>query len=133
VSDAAPRTPRPYVRRLPAWWVLTKGSWLLFLLREITSLFVAYVAVLLVVYARSVAAGPEAYEGFVAWTRRPGVVAWHLVVLAAVLWHTVTWFVATPTAIGRFVAGRRVAPAALVAGHYALWLAVSAALWWVLR
>lgn len=119
-------------RKIPGWWVFTKGTWFVFFLREITSLFVAYFAILFVFYIRAVADGPGSYQAFVAWLRRPGTTAFHCLVFVAVCWHTVTWFLAAPKAVRPRVAGKAVPPSAVLAGHYALWLVVSAALWWVL-
>jgi fumarate reductase subunit C len=112
--------------------VLTKGTWFVFFLREVTSLFVAYSAVFLVFFARSVAAGPEAHAAFVSWLARPAAVAFHCVVLVGVTWHTITWFVAAPKAMRLRRNGRPVPPAAIVLGHYAAWLLLSLALLWVL-
>ena len=54
--------PRWYRRRVSVWWWLQKGSYTGFVLRELTSVFVAYFA-LIVTYGSSApsAQGPEAY------------------------------------------------------------------------
>ena len=96
---------RRLVRPLTGWWVFTKRSWFVFFLREITCLGVAYFAVLYLAFVRDVAEGPAAYDAFVAWTRRPWVTVVHAVILVATLWHTITWFVAAPTAMGPRVLG----------------------------
>ena len=123
---------RRWKRPLPGWWVFTKGTWFVFFLREITCLFVAYFAVLFLLFSKSVAAGPEAHAAFVAGLRRPGAVAFHSLVLVAVTWHTVTWFVAAPKAMRPRIKGRQVPPAAILAGHYAAWLLVSLLLFGIL-
>jgi fumarate reductase subunit C len=112
--------------------VFTKRSWFVFFLREITCLAVAWSAVTFLLLVRSVLAGPDAYAAFLRWLGRPGVVGAHAVVLVAVIWHSVTWFLAAPRAMGSHVLGRKVAPSAVIAGHYAAWAAASAAIWWVL-
>jgi fumarate reductase subunit C len=116
-------------RPLPGWWVLTRWTWFVFFLREITCLFVGYFALVLLYFARSVAQGPDARDAFVAWLSRPGVMAFHCLVFVAVTWHTITWFVAAPKAMRPRIGGRTVPPAAVALGHYALWLVVSLALW----
>ncbi len=123
---------RTWRKPLPGWWVFTKGTWFIFFLREVTCLFVGYFAVLFLLFARSVAAGPEAHEAFVAGLRRPLVVAFHCLVFVAVTWHTITWFVAAPKAMRPRIKGRPVPPMAILAGHYAAWLLVSLVLFAVL-
>jgi fumarate reductase subunit C len=118
-------------RPLPGSWVLTKGTWFVFFLREITSLFVAYFAIVLVCFARSVAQGPAAHEAFVSWLARPGVMAFHAFVFVAVTWHTVTWFVAAPKAMRPRVKGQTVPPLAVALGHYGAWLVVSLLVLWI--
>jgi fumarate reductase subunit C len=54
-----------------------------------------------------------------------------MVSLAFVLLHTVTWFGLAPRAMVVRLLGRRVPPRAILAGHYLLWLLLSAAVAWV--
>lgn len=127
----APGT-RTLRRPVPSWWVFTKGTWFVFFLREVTSLFVAYFALVLLGFARSVAAGHAAHERFVAWLAKPGVIAFHSLVFVAVTWHTITWFVAAPKAMRPRVMGRPVPPLGIMVGHYAAWLLLSLLLFAVL-
>lgn len=123
---------RRWKKPLPGWWVFTKGTWFIFFLREVTSVFVAWFAIVFLLFARSVAAGPAAHEAFVGWLRRPLVMAFHCLVFVAVTWHTITWFVAAPKAMRPRLKGRPVPPAAVALGHYAAWLLVSFVLFAVL-
>jgi fumarate reductase subunit C len=124
--------PTPVLRRpMPAAWFLTRPSWFFFLLRELTSLFVGVFAVEVLLLVRAVSKGKEAYEAFLACRASPGWIAFHVVALAFVLYHTVTWFVAAPKAMRLRMGDEPVPPAAIVAGHYAAWLAVSAAIVWL--
>ena len=63
------------------------------------------------------------------------MVVFHLVALAFALWHSVTWFLLTPSALPRQIAGRRVPPAFIVSQQFAGLAAVTVllALWvaWV--
>jgi fumarate reductase subunit C len=58
----------------------------------------------------------------------------NVIALGFVLFHTVTWFNLAPHALAVRLGGMRV-PNLLISGpHYALWLALSAAvLWFLLR
>jgi fumarate reductase subunit C len=125
-----PVKPRPQhlPRPLGGGWVFTKRSWFLFFLREITCIFVGLFALLTILFVRAVAEGPEAYEAFLSWLKTPWVIAFHVLSFAFLLLHTLTWFVAAPTAIRPKVGDKLLAPRAIVAGHYVVWLAVSAVL-----
>lgn len=120
--------PRP----LGGGWVFTKRSWFLFFLREITCIFVGLFALLTIHLIRSVAEGPEAYAAFLAWLRKPPVVAFHFLSLGFLVFHTVTWFVAAPKAMRPRVGARLVPARTVVGAHYALWIATSATVFWIL-
>lgn len=124
--------PQHLPRPLGGGWVFTKKSWFLFFLREITCIFVGLFALLTILLVRAVAQGPEAYADFLLWLAKPWAVAFHLISLAFLVFHTVTWFVAAPKAMRPRVGGRLVPARAIVAGHYAAWFAVSVVLLWLL-
>ncbi len=107
------------------WWWLRKRSYALFVLREITSVFVAYFAGVTLLQVRALRAGPEAHARFVEWLRAPGVLALHAVVLAFVLLHAITWFHLAPKAMALRVFGKKIPDAAIVAGNYAGFLLAS--------
>ena len=121
-----------YERQIPGWWVVTKGTWFVFFLREITCIFVALFALFYLRFAKAIYAGPEEYAEFVEGLRAPWVIAIHCLSFVAVVWHTITWFVAAPKAMRPRVGDKLVPPQAIIAGHYAGWIVVSAFLLWVL-
>jgi len=121
-----------YERQIPGWWVFTKKTWFVFFLREITCIFVALFAIFYLRFARAIYAGPEAYADYVEKMREPWAIALHCLFFVAVLWHTITWFVAAPKAMRPRIGNKLVPPRAVIAGHYAGWLVVSAGLMWIL-
>src|SRR5438874_2985440 len=82
--------------RRAAWW-MEKKSYTLFLLRELTAVFVGLYAIfwLVVIYQ---AQGDQAsfVETVGDFLRSPVSIVLHLIVLTAVLYHTVTWFSLLP-------------------------------------
>jgi fumarate reductase subunit C len=128
---SAPPLVRLYRRRTPLWWWLSRRSYTLFVLRELSSLFVAWSVVYLLLLVRAVARGPEAYQRFLDWSASPWLVVLNVVSLAFVLYHAVTFVNLTPQAMVLRVRGRRV-PGWLLAGSmYGAWLVVSAFLVWL--
>jgi fumarate reductase subunit C len=112
------------------WWA-HRRSYLLFMLREISCVFVAWWVVYLVLLVNAVAAGQDSYARFVDWSANPFVVALNIVALIFVLLHAVTWFASAPRAIVPHIRGRRVPARAVLAGHYAAWLVISAVIAWL--
>ena len=129
---AADYQPRWFRRRPSPFWFVERRSYLVFVLRELSSLFVAWFVAFLLLLLRAIAGGPGAYQEFVAWSGRPWLLAVNVVALLFVVLHTVTWFGLAPDAIVLRVRGRRVSRRAIIAAHYAVWAVVSAFLAWLL-
>lgn len=113
-------------RRTPIFWWLEKGAYVHFIVREMTSLAVAYAALLLVVQVAVLGAGEAAHERFAAALASPWAIAWHALVLVGLLYHALTWLHLAPKAMVVKLAGRRVPNVAVLAGHYLGWIAASA-------
>ena len=112
---------------MSVWWWLKKGSYTLFVLRELTSVFVAVFAVLMLAQVRAVSRGPEAYARFLTWMQTPFFLALNAVTLAFVLFHAVTWFNLAPKAMVMRVQGKRVPDWVVAASNYLAWAFLSAA------
>jgi fumarate reductase subunit C len=123
-----PRRYRPPVSRL--WW-LRRTSYLLFVLRELSSVFVAWFVVYLLLLVRAVYGGDDSYQQFLDWAASPGVVVLNIVALAFVVLHAVTWFNLAPRALVVRVQGQRVPSWMVAAGHFAAWAVVSVAIAWI--
>jgi fumarate reductase subunit C len=113
------------------WWT-KRRSYLMFVLREISSVAVAWFVVHFLLLVTAVHGGPAAYQAFLDWSASPIVLAVNLVALAFVVLHAVTWFTLAPKALVVRVHGRRVPPRAVAAGHFAAWVVVSAIVAFVL-
>jgi succinate dehydrogenase subunit C len=131
LSRHTPYHPRWYRRDMSVWWWLKNRAYLKFVVRELTSVFVAFFAVLYLWQLRALAEGPEAYAQFMARLKTPLFLTANLVALVFVLYHTITWFNLTPTAMVVRVRGKRV-PDRIVAGsNYVVWVLVSAVVAWI--
>ncbi len=124
--------PKWYRRRVSVWWWLQKRSYAQFVLREITSVFVAFFAVVSLWQLRALGEGPEAYAHFLARLKSPLFLALHSVTFLFVLFHSITWFNLAPKAMVVRLRGKRV-PDFVIAGlNYLVWLGASAAVAWLL-
>jgi fumarate reductase subunit C len=122
--------PEEYLRPIPKSWWLRKPTYFAFMVRELTSVFVAGYAVFLLVLV-GWAADLEAFGRFFRTLRSPWSVALHLVGLALVLFHTITWINLTPKVLVLWRGEERVSPALIAASNYLAWLVVSGVVAWV--
>ena len=126
--------PRAYRERLSTYWWLGRWTYLKFILREVSSVFVAWAVILTLIEIRAVSRGPEAYGRFQEWMRNPVLATLNVVSLLFVVFQAVTWFNLSPKAMAIRVGGKRVPGVLIAAPNYVAWAAVSAAIaWLVLR
>ncbi|MCW6005581.1 hypothetical protein K1W54_13480 [Micromonospora sp. CPCC 205371] len=117
---------RLHRQRVPLLWWTSRRTYLLFVVRELTSVAVVWFVVYLLLLVRSVGAGPGDYERFLDWSAQPWMVVLNALALALAIVHTITWFMVTPQAMVLKVRGRRVPGVALAGALYVAWFAVSA-------
>jgi fumarate reductase subunit C len=126
--------PRWYRRRMSVFWWLGRRSYLIFVLRELSSVFVAWSVVFLLLLVRAVSQGAAEYQRFVDRSSEPWMLALNIIALAFVVFHALTWFNLAPKAMVVRLRGRRVPRSRIVSAHYAGWALLSAlAAWLILR
>jgi fumarate reductase subunit C len=128
-TEYHPRWLRP---RMSTYWWLHRRSYLTFVLRELSSIFVAWFVVYILLLVRAVSRGEASYQQFLAWSRSPLVLLLNLVGLLFVVFHAVTWFNLAPQAMVVRVLGRRVPGRWITASNYLAWALVSALTAWLL-
>ena len=114
-----PRWLRP---RISTYWWLKRRSYMAFILRELSSIFVAWVVVYLLLLVRAVGRGDAAYRQFLDWSGTRAVLLLNLVSLLFILFHAITWFNLAPQAMVLHVRGRRVPGPWITASNYVAWL-----------
>jgi fumarate reductase subunit C len=127
-EQVAPRYRQP----VPLFWWTRRRSYLLFVLRELSSVAVAWFVVHFLFLVTAVHRGPAAYQEFLDWSASPWVLVLNLVALAFVLLHAVTWFTLAPKALVVRLQGQQVPPRVVAAGHFGAWIVVSAVVAWIL-
>jgi fumarate reductase subunit C len=108
---SAPITYRQPVSRL--WWT-KKWTYFLFMMRELTCVFVAWSVVFLMMLVYATGRGEASYRQFLDWASSPVVVVVNVVTLAFLALHTVTWFALTPQAMVVRAGGRKVVATRMV-------------------
>ena len=123
-----------YQRPVKLFWWLEKRSYVIFVLRELSSVFIAWFVVFLLLLVNAIGDGAASYQTFVDWSGQWWVVAINVIAFLFVLLHTVTWFALAPRAMVIKMRGTRVPAQGVVAAHYLAWLVLSAIVaWLVLR
>ena len=123
-----------YQRPLALFWWLERRSYLLFVLRELSSVFVAWFVVYLLLLVKAVGDGAASYQEFLDWSGRWWVLAINVIAMLFLLLHAITWFGLAPRAMVIKVRGSRVPARQIVAAHYLALVVLSGAVaWLVLR
>jgi fumarate reductase subunit C len=120
-----------YHRPMSTWWWVRKRSYFVFVMRELSSIFVAWFVAYLLIFIASVGRSEAAYQDFLDWASSPVVVGVNVVALVFLALHVVTWFSLTPKAMDVAVRGRPVPAIAVIASQYAGLVAVSAFVFWL--
>lgn len=116
---------KPYTPQVPLGWWLEKPLYIAYMLRELTSFFVATYAATLIIGLWRLSMGPEAWTGFVSVLTSPVMVAYQVIALAFAVYHTVTWFSLTPRTTPLMIGDDFVPPAFVVIGQYVAWAGAS--------
>lgn len=117
---------KPYVRQVARTsWYLHRRRDRMHMAQELSSLFIGGYALLLLWGLKALAAGPEAYQAFLAGLGNPWAVGLQWLVLAVTLFHTLSWFQVTPKAMPVQIGDKFLPGGVIVVGHYVVWVALS--------
>ena len=120
-----------YHRPISNTWWLKRKPYILFMIRELTSVFVAGYCIFLLALVYKLTQGAETYGNFISALKLPSSIVLHFITLAFVLYHTITWFNLTPNILVLYKGEERI-PQGLVAGtFYAGWVVVSVIVAWL--
>ncbi len=112
-----------------AWW-LKRQPYVRFIVRELTSLFVGFYCLLLLVTLYMLGQGEKTYEGMLTFLRSGPIIALHIIALIFTVYHSVTWFNLTPKAIVIPIGEKRVPDVFIAGSNYVAWVVFSGILYW---
>ncbi len=124
--------PKSYHTRVSTYWWLKRWAYLKFILREGSSVFVAWIVIVTLLQIRALTRGPADFAAFQERMRSPLLLAINAISFLFVVFHAVTWFNLTPKAMAVRVHGKRLPGFALAAPNYVAWVVISAAVAWIL-
>lgn len=109
MNKPTPGARRPYVRPMAGWW-RRDPYFMRYMVREATALAVALYAIVLLAGVLCLAQGEAAWNGWLQAMRSPLSIGLHVVMLAAMIYHTLSWFQIMPKTLPMmFIGGQRVA------------------------
>lgn len=124
--------PEAYHKKMSIFWFLNRKPYVLFIVRELTSLFVAAYAVIPLVQLNALKQGPEAWESLIAAFSSPFSVILHVIILVFVLFHSITWFRLAPTAMVLKIGKKKVPGPAIILVNFVMWIVLSVGIAWVI-
>lgn len=126
-----PYHPRWYRRPVTVWWWLESWRYARFVLRELTSLAVAYFCLIALWKIRAIRGGAADYARFLERMNNPWFLLLNSLAFLGLLFHTITWFNLSPKAMVIRLGGKRVPDGLIIGMNYLAWIAVSAFLAWM--
>jgi fumarate reductase subunit C len=117
-----------YRPHLPANWWTKNGHYFMYMVRELTAVFVALWVVLFLVQLPSMAAFPKdpgAYYRWLQFVRSPEWVIFSFITLFFVGYHAATWFILMGTVMTMRLGKTRIPPALIIGTMFVAWFGIS--------
>ena len=86
---------KTYTRSMQGWW-MKNPHFISYMIREGSAVFLTVYAIILLVGLNSLSHGEAAYNAWRAALATPPLILFHVVALAAVSYHSFTWFQVMP-------------------------------------
>lgn len=107
---------KPYKRPMAGWYK-RDPFFVRYMWREVTALAVLFYAIVLMVGVLRLSQGEAAFNGWLAALGSPLSLAFHLVLLVAMVYHVWTWFEVMPKTMPiLYAGGQRVSDATIMRG-----------------
>jgi fumarate reductase subunit C len=125
MSGTRPDPTKLYRPKMPAAWWLKKKSYFLFMMRELSSVFIALFLLVYLYQIYQLTQGPEAYVAFTRRLSSPGWIFFNLIALLFAVYHSVTWFQSSAVVLPVRLGERLVSRQTVTALHIGAWVIVS--------
>ena len=127
MSDDTTRTKsKEYIRPMPTNWWMMKKTFVLFIVRELTCMFVGGYALFLLVLV--LVARRDEPQAFVDLLNNPFLIFLQIIALPMVMYHSITWFNLTPKVMVVWRGEERVSPLLIAGANYVAWAILSIAI-----
>lgn len=117
--------PRWYRPPVSTYWWLGNWAYVKFILRELSSVAVAWTVAIILFQIRALIHGGDSYDRFEQRMSSPWMIAINVIAFGFLLMHSITWFNLAPKAMAVRIRGKRL-PALLISGpQYLAWIVIS--------
>jgi len=124
-----PEKSKLYYPKMPAAWWLRKRSYFLFMIRELSSVFIALFLVVYLTQLYQLSGGSETYVAFARRLASPGWIIFHIAALLFAIYHSITWFQSTAVVMPIKVGEREVPRNVVTAVNVVVWIVLSLIIW----
>jgi len=122
---------RVYRRPISTWWWTRRRTYFVFVMRELSSIFIAWFVGYLLALVYAVGRSEAAYDDFLDRAATPWLVVPNVVASAFLVLHVITWFSLTPQAMDVRIRGQKAPAALIIASQYVGLAVVSAFVFWL--
>lgn len=122
---------QPYRPGMPADWWLVRPSYVRYMLRELTCVFVGAYTGVWIAGLYALARGHAQWFAFLEALESGVGIVFQLVCLAFVLYHTVTWFALAPRTMPPTVTAQPGRARAITGAHYVVWAVITIGILWL--
>jgi len=126
MNSPGPDKSKLYYPKMPATWWLRKRNYFLFMMRELSSVFIALFLIVFLVQIYQLGEGKDVYASYMQGFSSPGWVVFHMVALLFALLHSVTWFQSGAVVLQLKVGQWKVPQGLVMALHLGAWFVLSA-------
>ena len=114
------------------WWWLQRKNYFLFMVREVSAVFVGLFALISLVGVYRLGQGEDAYQLYLSALQTPSAQVLFVVILLFSLYHTLTWIHLTPMIMVVRIGSKTVPPALVLIASYLAWMVISLILFYLL-
>jgi fumarate reductase subunit C len=126
--------PRWYRPKVSVYWWLGERHYFKFIVRELSSVFVAVFVIETLLLINALRTGPDAYAQFLQLMQNPLMIVLNIISMFFLIFHTITWFNLAPSATPVRLGGKRLPDIMISGPAYVAWIVISAFVcWMVLR
>lgn len=109
-----------YRRPMAGWYLRARKPYKFYMIRELSSVVVAWYTLLMIHGLFQLAAGEAAFNEFLALLRSPLVVVLNLFTLGLITFHAISWFLVVPKTMPMvFIRGKRLGEKPVIQGALA--------------
>ena len=121
-----------YQPRMRPWWWLHNRNYFLFMIRELSAVFVALFVLIYLVGVYRLTQGEDAYQLYLSALQTPSAQVLFVVILLFSLYHTLTWIHLTPMIMVVRIGSKTVPPILVLIASYLAWIVISLILFYLL-